>query len=106
MKRHTVTFTPEARDQLASLYRYIADSAASPAVAARYTEAIVTYCEGLHIFPHRGTQRDDIRPGLRVTHYRKHSVVAFVVDGDQVSILGVYYGGQDYEAALEDESEE
>lgn len=106
MRKYTVAFTPEARDQLTELYRYITDSGASPAVAARYTEAIVTYCEGLQTFPHRGTQRDDIRPGLRVTHYRKRSVIAFVVDADRVSILGVYYGGQDYEAAFEDESEE
>lgn len=106
MRRYAVAFTPEARDQLAALYRYIADSAASPAVAARYTEAIVTYCEGLQTFPHRGTQRDDIRPGLRITHYRKRSVIAFVVDADQVSILGVLYGGQDYGAALQEESEE
>ena len=106
MRTYTVAFTPEARDQLAALYRYIASSAASPPVVARYTEAIVTCCEGLQTFPHRGTQRDDIRPGLRVTHYRKRSVIAFVVDADQVSILGVCYGGQDYEAALQEESEE
>ena len=35
-----VVFTPEAEDQLAGLYRYIA-AAASAEVAARYTEAIV-----------------------------------------------------------------
>lgn len=105
MRTYRVTFAPEARDQLASLYRYIAGSAASPAVAARYTEAIVTYCEQLQTFPHRGIQRDDIRPGLRVTHYRKRAVIAFVVDADNVSILGVFYGGQDYEATLQEESE-
>ncbi|MBA3486048.1 MAG: type II toxin-antitoxin system RelE/ParE family toxin [Lysobacter sp.] len=106
MRKYTVAFTPEARDQLTELYRYIALSRASPAAAARYTDAIVTYCEGLQTFPHRGTRRDDIRPGLRITHYRKRSVIAFVVDDDRVSILGVYYGGQDYETALDDESEE
>lgn len=65
----------------------------------------MTYCEGLQAFPHRGNRRDDIRPGLRVTHYRKRSVIAFVVDDERVSILGVYYGGQNYEVALDDESE-
>ncbi len=33
-----VVFSPEAQEQLAELYRYIAE-AASPAVAAQYTEA-------------------------------------------------------------------
>lgn len=99
-----VVFSPEAEDQLVALYRYIAD-AASPEIAARYTEAIVSYCEGLRTFPHRGTQRDDIRPGLRVTNYKKRAVIAFAVDDDIISILGVFYGGQDYEAALLEDPE-
>lgn len=96
---HTVIFTPEAEEQLAALYRYVA-AAASPAVAARFTGAIVTYCESLRTFPHRGNRRDDVRPGLRITHYRKRTVIAFDVDGESVSIIGVFYGGQDYETFL------
>lgn len=38
---HQVIFSPEAGEQLASLYRYIA-TATSPNVAARYTEAILS----------------------------------------------------------------
>ena len=97
---YTVEFAPEALEQLAALYRYIA-TAASPEVAKRYTAAIVTYCEELRTFPHRGNQRDDIRPGLRTTNYRKRAVIAFAVDAKQVSIVGVFYGGQDFEAALQ-----
>lgn len=95
-----VEFAPEALEQLAALYRYIA-TAASPEIAQRYTDAIVTHCEELRTFPHRGNQRDDIRPGLRITNYRKRAVIAFVVDAKQVSILGVFYGGQDLKAALQ-----
>lgn len=98
--QYTVVFTPEARDQLAALYRFIA-AAASPETAERYTNAIVTYCEGLNTFPNRGTCRDDIRSGLRITHYKKRAVIAFAVDTELVSIIGVYYGGQDYESALQ-----
>ncbi len=50
----------------------------------------------------RGTMRDDIRPGLRITNYRKRAVIAFSVLGDTVAIIGVFYGGRDYEAALQD----
>lgn len=56
---------------------------------------------GLHTFPNRGTRRDDVRPGLRITNYKKRAVIAFAVDAKLVSIIGVYYGGQDYEAALQ-----
>jgi len=102
---HRVVFSPEAEEQLLALYHYIADST-SPVVAARYTEAIVTYCESLRTFPHRGTRRDDVRPGLRITNYRKRAVVAFHVDAEQVSILGVFYGGQDYETQLQADPDE
>jgi plasmid stabilization system protein ParE len=105
VKQYTVIFTPEAQEQLAALYHYIA-VAASPEVAARYTNAIVTYCEGLHTFPLRGTCRDDIRPGLRITHYKKRTVIAFDVDAELVSIIGVFYGGQDYETDLQSELDE
>ncbi len=98
--RYTVFFSPEAQSQLAALYRYIA-VAASPEIAERYTSAIVTYCEGLNTFPNRGTRRDDVRPGLRITNYKKRAVIAFTVDAEAVTIIGVYYGGQDYESVLQ-----
>ncbi len=100
MIAYTVVFTPEAQAQITDLYRYIAASA-SPEVAIRYTEAIMMYCESLSAFPYRGAARDDIRPGLRVTNYRRRTVIAFGVEADRVAIIGVFYGGQDYEVALQ-----
>jgi toxin ParE1/3/4 len=94
VKRYTVEFTPESEDQLAELYRCIANQT-SPEVAYEYTEAAVAFCEGLSTFPGRGTLRNDIRPGLRVTNYRHRSVIAYAIQGNHVSILGVFYGGQD-----------
>ena len=99
-----VVFAPEAQEQLIALYRYVAD-AASPQIATRFTDAIITYCEGLKVFPLRGAPRDDIRPGLRVSNYRKCTRIAFDVDGDTVSILGVFHGGQDFESALREDEE-
>lgn len=96
---YCVVFSPEAEKQLVALYSYIAE-AASPNIAAQYIEAIVSYCESLSTFPHRGTIRDDVRPGLRITHYKKRTVIAFDVNAEQVSIIGVFYGGQDYETIL------
>lgn len=98
---YTVRFAPEAADQLEALYRYVASSA-SPTVAADYVDAIVAHCEGLAVFPHRGTMRDDIRPGLRTSSYKKRAVIATFVDdeAEQITILGVFYGGQDYDTIL------
>jgi plasmid stabilization system protein ParE len=46
--------------------------------------------------------RDDIRPGLRLTHHKGRTVIAYAVDDLAlvVSILGVFYGGQEHERAL------
>ncbi len=101
---YAVKFAPEAEAQLLSLYRYIA-SCGSPESARRYTEAIVAYCESLRIVPHRGTCRDDIRPGLRITNYRARAVIAFSVDDstNTVHVLGIYYGGRDYETLLNED---
>ena len=98
----TVLFSPEAEQQLAALERDIATASGSDVTAARYVDAIVAHCESLVTFPQRGQQRDDLVPGLRITHYRGRAVIAFLVDSDAetVSIVGVFYGGQDYETAL------
>ena len=88
-------------DQLEELFFYIAERR-SLAVAERYTSAVVETCEGLALFPLRGVPREDIRPGLRVTHHKGRTLIAYAVDGDArtVSVVGVFYGGQDLDAAL------
>lgn len=102
---YRVIFSPEAEEQLLTLSRYIA-AAASPDIAARYTGAIVNYCESLRTFPHRGTLRDDVRPGLRITNYKKRVLIAFEVGDGLLSIIGIFYGGQDYETILQDDFED
>ena len=104
---YRVIFTPEATEQLVALYNYIAD-AASPDIAARYTEAILGYCEKLDLSPVRGIMRDDVRPGLRITNFKKRTVIAFAVEPEnmQVSIIGLFYGGQDYETILQNDPEQ
>jgi toxin ParE1/3/4 len=102
---YKVVFSPEAEEQLVALFNYVAE-AASPDIAARYTGSIVNYCEGLRMFPARGTMRDDVRPGLRVTNYKKRAVIAFYVEDECVSIVGVFYGGQNYETILQNDAED
>lgn len=102
MKRYTVVYAPEARDDLRNIFFYVANSSGNNQVAAQFVADITRYCDGLEIFPMRGIERDEVRPGLRVTNYDGRTVIAFNVDGDadRVSILGVFYGGQDYAQLL------
>lgn len=102
---YRVQFATEARDQLDALEAYIA-AAGAPETAARYVDAIVTSCVALASFPERGVPRNDLLPGLRVTHYRKRAVIAYRVTGETVSVLGIYYGGRDYDARFLEEPDE
>lgn len=94
-----VIFSSEAEEQLLHLYRYIAE-ASFPSRAERYVDALLSHCEKLKTFPHRGVRRDDIRPGVRVTHYRKRTAIAFVVQPDRIEVLGIFHGGRDYASLL------
>jgi plasmid stabilization system protein ParE len=98
---HRVVFAPEAEDHLVDLYFHIA-AAASPEIAADYTDAIVQQCESLQTFPVRGALRNDIRPGLRVFGFRRRVSIAFEVTGDVVTILGIFYGGQNIDTAFDE----
>jgi plasmid stabilization system protein ParE len=104
VKTYGVVFTPEAEEQLVELYRYIEENA-SAEIALRYTSAVVEHCESLGTLPHRGTPRDDIRPGLRTTPFRRRTVIAYAVDADQVSVIGVFHGGRNYEAELQPDTD-
>ncbi len=94
-----VIFAPEAREDILQLYDYIVGQAGA-ARALGFTERIVSYCQGFAMFPERGTQRDDLRPGLRMVGYGRRVTIAFHVLHDSVTIDRVLYGGRDLPAAL------
>lgn len=98
---YEVVFALEANDQREELFLHIADKD-SVLTAERYTNAIIATCEDLTPFPHRSVPRDGICPGLRVTHHKGHAIIAFSIDEalHRVTILGVYYGGLDYEQRM------
>lgn len=99
---YTVAFAPEALAQLDALEDYISKTE-SPFVAARFIDNIISYCDSLGVFPLRGKCRNDLLPALRITHYRHTTAIAFRVaaETETMSILGVFYGGQDYAAQFQ-----
>ncbi len=97
---YRVVYAPEAEDQLVALFFQI-PAAASPKIAANYTQAIVRQCESLRTFPNRAAQRDDIRPGLRVFGFRRRVSITFEVTDGSVTILGIFCGGQRFEDAFD-----
>ena len=93
---HTVVFAVEARRDFAALYDYIPPRGGER-VARDYVAKIYGYCLGFETFPERGTLRDDIRPGLRTVGFRRKATIAFTVSEDTVTILRMFYAGQDVE---------
>lgn len=100
----TVVYSPRARQQLTNLYLWIAEQSGFPDRAERYVSAIFDYCNDLADLPLRGIARDDLRPGLRTLGFRRRVIIAFAAYEQAVEILGVYYGGQDYESLLSTET--
>ena len=97
-----IVVTPEARHQLDSIYDYIA-GAASAEIALRFTDGILDHLTTLTDYPRIGTPRDDLRPGLRTLAHRRRVTIAFMVEDVAVVVIGIYYGGHDFEALLRDE---
>ncbi len=96
MRRRTVTFTPQARSDLFSIGDWIAERAGVD-VALSYVERLEAYCNGFEFAGVRGRRRDDLRPGLRVVGFERRVAIVFAVSDDEVTILRLYYGGQNWE---------
>jgi toxin ParE1/3/4 len=100
-----IHYSPEAERQLDKLDDWIAE-ASSPETAQRFISAILDHIEKLRTFPLAGRSRDDIRPGLRTSTFKKRTLIVYVVDGSiedpTIIVVGVFHGGQDWERALPD----
>lgn len=101
--KYAIVLTPEARDHLDAIYDYIA-AAASPDVAQRFTDGILDHIDKLTDYPRRGTMRDDLRPGLRTIAWRRRVTIAFAVHETSVVVVGIFYGGRDFETLLNENS--
>ena len=98
-----IHYTPEAEQQLNQLDEWITEKASAD-TAQRFVSAILDHIDGILVFPLAGRSRDDVRPGMRTTTYRNRTLVAYEVDESSgevvVNVLGVFHGGQDWEATL------
>src|SRR5688572_20164063 len=97
--KFTVAYSRRAEFQLQSLYDYIAN-ASGEARADGFVGRITDYCDSLRSFPLRGRPRFDIRPGLRTVSYRRRVTIAHDVEDGKAVIIGIFYGGQNYESLL------
>lgn len=92
-----VVFTPDARDDLKRLYRYISARAGRDR-AKGFIDRIRENCQGFATFPERGTRRDDLMNGLRIVGFERRVSIAFHLDADRVVIDRILYGGRNLDA--------
>jgi toxin ParE1/3/4 len=96
VKKRSILFAPEARDDLLALYRWISDKAGSD-IAISYIGRIEEFCNNFDLASERGHPRDDIRQGLRIVGFKKRITIAFIVSDQAVTFLRIFYGGQNRE---------
>jgi toxin ParE1/3/4 len=72
-------------------------AASSVNIAGRYADSLEKACLALDLASERGHKRDDVRPGLRIIGFERRVTIAFEVGADTVTILRLFYGGQNWE---------
>ncbi|WP_244483732.1 type II toxin-antitoxin system RelE/ParE family toxin [Rhizobium sp. Root482] len=85
-----VVFRPAAENDLAEIYRYIAENSGLERAGA-YLDRIEKACMALSNFPLRGTQRNDLYPGLRITGFEHRASIAFTVEQERWSKIPFAY---------------
>lgn len=95
MKKRPVEITEEARRDLFAIYDWVAQAGA-PDTALAYVERIEVFCKSLDVASERGSERSDVRPGLRVIGFERSASIAFMVEDERVVILRVFSGGRNW----------
>jgi plasmid stabilization system protein ParE len=102
MRQYKVVFAPEFMVSLDRILSFMELTGASEHHLDRYQHNVLEFCQTMSCFPYRGKPRDDLAPGLRITHYRNNTVLPYAVDEDSrtIAFLGVYAARQDYEKLM------
>lgn len=103
MTRLPVAYRPEAREDLAPVFRAVLDVSRNADVAERFVRRIFERCERIGDAPHGGRPRDDLEPRLRTVPFERSAVIAYRVEGDRALVVNVFYGGRDFEALYRDD---
>jgi toxin ParE1/3/4 len=102
-KQYEVKISPQAERDLEAVSEWIIDQSGFVRTALNYIRRIRAFISGLKNFPHRGTKRDDLYPGIRIVGFERRASIVCKVTGDTVLIARIFYGGRDIEALMADD---
>ncbi|TRD00932.1 type II toxin-antitoxin system RelE/ParE family toxin [Mesorhizobium sp. WSM4303] len=100
MQRLEIEYRDSAGNDLTNILKYIVEAGGSLDAALRFVLRIEDRCQSIGNAPRGGRSRDDIMPGLRTVPFEHSAVIAYVIEGDRVFIVNVFYGGRDYETMM------
>ena len=94
---------PKVRNDLIQIAQYL-QIHSSIITSERKIRSIESRINRLRRFPHVGTLRDDIYPGVRAIPIAEKGVLCFKVDDETrtVFLICIAYAGQNWKVALED----
>lgn len=95
-----LSWRPAALADLDAIYDYRAAESAERAFEV--VSAIRFRCRLLADYPRAGRERDDVAAGLRMLPVSGQVVVAYRIAAEEVVIVRVFHGGQDWAAIMRD----
>ncbi|MDX8523813.1 type II toxin-antitoxin system RelE/ParE family toxin [Mesorhizobium sp. MSK_1335] len=100
IQRLAVVLSEAAIADLEAVAAYILESGGSESVANGFIDRIRERCQSIGNAPRGGRLREDMMQGLRTVPFEHSAVIAYVIEGDTVFIVNVFYGGRDLEALM------
>ena len=100
MKRRIVEYSLRLEEDAAWIFDAVATAAGSD-TALNYLTRLRNFCERLEFGAERGSRHDHLRAGLRNVGFEKRVTVAFTVGDERVTVLRLFYGGQDWKREFE-----
>jgi toxin ParE1/3/4 len=102
VRQHTVVLSPDSVLDLQLIYDWL-EAEAGDAIAANYIKRIRAFIQKLEFAPMRGQNYEHLRKGLRSIGFERRVTIIFNVEDSTVEILRIFYGGQNWQAAFDEE---
>jgi toxin ParE1/3/4 len=102
IQRLAVVLSESAVSDLEAIGTYILENSGSENIAQGFVDRIKERCESIGNAPRGGRSRDEILQGLRAVPFEHSAVIAYMIEGDIVRIVNIFYGGRDYETLMRD----
>ncbi len=100
MKQVPVYLSAQAEEDLEGIADFIFERSREPRIALGFVQRIHRRCLKIGMAPAGGAPRPDFGKNIRLVPFEKSAVILYTYEGDEVEIVAVFYGGQDYAAAM------